>query len=221
MLPGATAVPGCSCWPRPAHLLRNLLYFTAAVNSPEYAGARMPSRSTRAGVPTRACCLPTKPLAPLPARPPPLNVQIAHRIKIVLRPGRSGGGKGDGMAAISVTLDMRVLDALQLTDIAAPEVRWVGACGCAAGVAGQQHRSGREGDRRPAAGGHRGAWGQVGGCVQVCDTVEWEWQLRRQSLRACVPLMLACVCLCVCLRQYVWMCVLVHELGTLGNGTGR
>lgn len=40
--------------------------------------------------------------------------QVARRIKIVLRPGRSGGGKGDGEAAISISLDMSVLKALQL-----------------------------------------------------------------------------------------------------------
>ena len=43
-----------------------------------------------------------------------LSVQIARRIKIVLRPGRSGGGKGDGEAVISVSLDMNVLNSLQL-----------------------------------------------------------------------------------------------------------
>ncbi|KAF5838071.1 hypothetical protein DUNSADRAFT_3440 [Dunaliella salina] len=49
--------------------------------------------------------------------------QVARRIKIVLRPGRSGGGKGDGEAVISVTLDMSVLKSLQL-DIDALTVKW-------------------------------------------------------------------------------------------------
>ena len=50
------------------------------------------------------------------------DLQICHRIRITLRPGAAGGGKGEGVACITITLDRPAMKALML-DLSAEQIK--------------------------------------------------------------------------------------------------